>query len=139
MGPMQGKKKIISEINVTPMVDVMLVLLVIFMISAPLLLNGINLDLPKTKRVNPVHLSQDQIILSMDRAELVYLGKEKILEKELVKVLKDKIKTSSNKTIYLRADFGIKYGAVASLMSKLKVNGFHQIALVTEVEKESFD
>jgi biopolymer transport protein TolR len=136
MGPSQKNKRVISEINVTPLVDVMLVLLVIFMISAPLLLNGINLDLPKTKRVNPVQLSPDQIILSFDRGEIMYLGKDKILEKELIPLLKEKIQTSSNKTIFLRADFGLKYGSVANLMSKLKVNGFHQIALITEVEKE---
>ena len=69
---MGGRKKkgAISDINVTPLVDVMLVLLVIFMVTAPLMLNGIKLDLPKTKEVNPVNLNNTQVILSFSKSEL---------------------------------------------------------------------
>ena len=74
-----GKKRAISEINVTPLVDVMLVLLVIFMVTAPLMLNGIQLKLPKTKETNPVNLNNEQVILSFSATEEYYLGKNKIL------------------------------------------------------------
>ena len=79
-------KKTISDINVTPLVDVMLVLLVIFMITAPLMLNGIKLDLPKTKEVNPINLTTTQVVLSFTPSEELYLGKNKVLESEMISV-----------------------------------------------------
>ena len=78
----RGKDKApISEINVTPLVDVMLVLLVIFMITAPLMLNGIKLDLPKTQEVNPLHLRSEQIVLSLALSGELFLGRDKVLKK----------------------------------------------------------
>ena len=76
-------KKAISDINVTPLVDVMLVLLVIFMITAPLMFNGIELTLPKTQESNVVSINSSQVILSYTKAEEFYLGKDKILKSEL--------------------------------------------------------
>ena len=85
MGMNGGSKKgMMSEINVTPLVDVMLVLLVIFMITAPLMLNGIKLQLPKTKETNPLNLTTRQVVLSFTRAGELFLGKDKILKKELL-------------------------------------------------------
>ena len=128
-------KKAISDINVTPLVDVMLVLLVIFMITAPLMLNGIKLDLPKTKEVNPLNLNTTQVVLSYTLEEELFLGKDKILNEEVIGEIKSQFEKNKTKTLFLRADFGISYGKVAKLMSFLKRGGISQIALVTELEK----
>ena len=130
-----SKKGAMSEINVTPLVDVMLVLLVIFMITAPLMLNGIKLQLPKTKETNPINLTTRQIVLSFTRTGDIFLGKDKILKDELIKEIKLQFKESKTDTLFLRADFGVRYGQVAKLMSFLKRGGIVNIALVTETEK----
>ena len=130
-----GKKRgAISDINVTPLVDVMLVLLVIFMVTAPLMLNGIKLDLPKTKEVNPVNLSAKQVILSLSKSEDYYLGKDKVLLGEIIPEIQKQFKENKTDTVFLRADFAIAYGKVAKLMSFLKRGGIHKIALVTMTE-----
>ena len=135
MGFSTGKKKgAISDINVTPLVDVMLVLLVIFMVTAPLMLNGIKLDLPKTKEVNPVNLNATQVIVSISKSEEFFLGKDKMLLGELVPEIQKQFKANNTGTVFLRADFGLAYGKVARLMSHLKRGGIHKIALVTVTE-----
>lgn len=130
-----NNKNSIADINVTPLVDVMLVLLVIFMITAPLVLNGIKLDLPKTKEVNPINLNKQQVILSFTKEREYYLGKEKVLYNELVNQTKTMFADYKTEVLFLRADFSIPYGEVAKLMSYLKRGGVSQIALVTETEK----
>lgn len=130
-----NKRGLMGDINVTPLVDVVLVLLIIFMVTAPILFNGIQLNLPKTKEVNKVNLTAKQVILSMSRAGELYLGKNKILKTELLSEIQAQFKDNATTTLYLRADYGIKYGEVASLMSYLKRGGVSQIALVTETDK----
>ncbi len=130
-----GKKRAISEINVTPLVDVMLVLLVIFMVTAPLMLNGIQLKLPKTKETNPINLNNEQVILSFSATEEYYLGKNKILTNELIPLIKKQFQENKTTVLFLRADENLAYGKVAKLMSFLKKNGINDIALVTETQK----
>lgn len=139
MGLNTGRKKkgVISEINVTPLVDVMLVLLVIFMITAPLMLNGIKLELPKTKEVNPVNLNATQVILSFSKSEEFFLGKDKLLLGELVPQIKKEFKSNKTQTLFLRADYSLAYGKVAKLISMLKKAGVTQIALVTQTEDKN--
>lgn len=130
-----GKKKgAISDINVTPLVDVMLVLLIIFMVTAPLMLNGIKLDLPKTKEVNPINLNANQVILSFSKNEDYFLGKDKILMNEIIPEIKKQFQKNKTQTLFLRADFSLAYGKVARLMSFLKRGGIYQISLVTTTE-----
>ncbi len=131
-----GKKGPISDINVTPLVDVMLVLLVIFMISAPLMFSGVKLDLPKTKKVNNVKLTKDQVILSVNAAGEFYLGENKFLREELQKAIVEKFKEFKTDVLYLRADYQLKYGSIANLIADLKKSGISKIALVTEIEKK---
>ncbi len=126
----------VSDINVTPLVDVMLVLLVIFMITAPLMFNGIELVLPKTQESNIVSINSSQVILSYTTAEEYYLGKDKILQSEIIPFIQRDMKETKSQTLFLRADYKLDYGKVAKLMSYLKANGINQIALVTEIEKE---
>ena len=130
------KKGPISEINVTPLVDVMLVLLVIFMISAPLMFSGIKLDLPKTKKVNNINLTKKQVILSVSNTGEFFLGEDKFLAEELSSVIMNKFTENKTDVLYVRADYALEYGKVARLIANLKRNGIAKIALVTEIEKK---
>lgn len=133
-----NNKKVISDINVTPLVDVMLVLLVIFMITAPLMLSGIKLELPKTKEVNPLNLNTQQVVLDVTAENEFYIGKEKkVLAEELIGEIKALFNKNDTEVLYLRADFSLPYGKIAKLMSYLKRRGINQIALVTEIEKKN--
>jgi biopolymer transport protein TolR len=128
------KKRLISEINVTPFIDVMLVLLVIFMITAPFMFNGIDLNLPKTKKVNSLNLNQEQVILSVDVDKNYYLGKRKVPFENIIDEIRKEFQIKKN-ILYLRADEDLKYGYIAYLMSYLKNRGVSNIALVTSTEK----
>ena len=130
-----GKKGPVSDINVTPLVDVMLVLLVIFMVTAPMMFSGINLKLPKTQKVNNLGLKQELVILSVTESEF-FLGKNQVKEDDLVPEILKQFKASNTDVIYLRADYGLKYEKVAKLIANLKRAGVSNIALVTEVENK---
>lgn len=130
-----GKKGPVSDINVTPLVDVMLVLLVIFMVTAPMLFSGIDLKLPKTQKVNNVGLRPELVILSITETEQFFLGKNPVTSKDLVPAILKELKASKTEVIYLRADYNLRYEKVAKLIANLKKAGVSNIALVTEVEK----
>lgn len=130
-----GKKGPVSDINVTPLVDVMLVLLVIFMVTTPMLISGIDLKLPKTQKINNLGLSPELIILSVTPGEQLYLGKSLVTSKDLIPSILKQFKTNKTDVIYLRADYSLKYEKVAKLIASLKKAGVSNIALVTEVEK----
>jgi biopolymer transport protein TolR len=130
-----GKKGQMSEINVTPLVDVMLVLLVIFMVTAPMLFSGIDLKLPKTQKVNNVGLKAELVILSITPTEQFYLGKNLVTQKDLIPEILKQFKDHNTDVVYLRADYSLKYEKVAKLIANLKKAGVSNIALVTEVEK----
>jgi biopolymer transport protein ExbD len=132
---LDNKKGPISDINVTPLVDVMLVLLVIFMVSAPLMFSGIKLDLPKTKKVSSLNLTKKQVILSISKSGEFFIGDQKFLKPELISVIDSKFVENKTDVLYLRADYALDYGLIAKLMSHLKRNGVAKIALVTEIEK----
>ena len=132
---LENRYGLMSEINVTPLVDVMLVLLVIFMIAAPLMLNAIKLEVPKTKEVNAVNLTSKQVVLSLNLKGDLFIGKRKFSQKQILRELKRQFAKTRNKTLFLRADHEISYGKVARLMSFLKSGGISTIALVTEIEK----
>ncbi len=131
-----GKKGPVSDINVTPLVDVMLVLLVIFMVTAPMMFSGINLKLPKTQKVNNLGLKQELVILSITEADQYFLGKNQVKLDNLIPEILKQFKTANTDVIYLRADYGLRYEKVAKLIASLKKAGVSNIALVTEVEKE---
>ncbi len=130
-----GKKGPVSDINVTPLVDVMLVLLVIFMVTAPMLFSGIDLKLPKTKKVNNVALNSELVVLSITANEQFFLGKSLIVPKDLVPSLLKSFKSHGTDVVYVRADYSLRYEKVAKLIANLKKAGVSNIALVTEVEK----
>lgn len=134
MGMGSQKKGPVSEINVTPLVDVMLVLLVIFMITAPMMMSGIDLKLPKTKKVTSLRADPKLTILSVSAQEAYYLGKVPVKKDQIVKSIIKAFKENKSDTLFLRADYSLKYEKVAKLMATLKKAGITNIALVTEVE-----
>ena len=121
-----------SEINVTPMVDVMLVLLIIFMVSAPLLTVGVQVDLPQTK-AKSLDLDKEPIALSVNDKGQVFLQNTEIGVEDLV----PKLQAVTDERIFVRADLKVAYGTVARVMGRLQTAGFHRVALVTEVEQGS--
>lgn len=130
-----GKKGPVADINVTPLVDVMLVLLVIFMVTAPMLFSGIDLKLPKTQKVNNVGLRPELVILSITSQEQYFLGKNLVTAKDLIPSILKQFQENKTDVVYLRADYQLKYEKVAKLIASLKKAGVSNIALVTEVEK----
>ena len=136
MGIKSSNKSMISDINVTPLVDVMLVLLAIFMMTAPLMFGGIKLSLPKTKEVNTLNLSTRQVVLSFTKSGKFFVGKDKLKKKYIVKKIQNLFSKNKTDILYVRADYTLQYGSVAKLMSFLKRGGIHNIALITEVENK---
>ncbi|ARP98342.1 protein TolR [Pseudorhodoplanes sinuspersici] len=130
------RKPVMSEINVTPMVDVMLVLLIIFMVSAPLLTVGVQIDLPQTQAKS---LDQDRepLTVSVNTKGEVYLMNSEINIEELVAKLKAITDTrgGTDERIFVRGDKGVNYGTVMRVMGRLSAAGFRRVALVTEVEQ----
>ena len=129
---------IMSEINVTPMVDVMLVLLIIFMVSAPLLTVGVPIDLPQSQAKS---LDQDQkpLTVSVNLQGQVFLQDTQVSVEELVAKLKAITETRGgfDERVYVRGDRKVDYGTVMRVMGRLSSAGFRRVALVTEVEQGS--
>jgi len=132
----RGRRKVMSEINVTPMVDVMLVLLIIFMVSAPLLTVGVPIDLPQSQATS---LDQDKepLALSVNDKGQVFLQDSEIKLDDLVAKLKAvaEARGGTEARIYVRGDRRVDYGTVMKVMGRLSSAGFHRVALVTEVEQ----
>ncbi|MGZ3653552.1 MAG: protein TolR [Bdellovibrionota bacterium] len=122
---------VLSEINVTPMVDVMLVLLIVFMISAPLMQQGIQVDLPKTS--SPSLSEQEKpVVIVVNRNGNVEINKNEIPSGEVTEKLRAIFEKREKKEIFIQADKGIPYGTVATVMSQAQAAGIHRIGLVTE-------
>lgn len=120
----------LSDINIVPFVDVMLVLLVIFMITAPILESGIQVNLPQTKTVKAI--SQAQIIITIDRAQRLYLGKEPVNIHELGEKVLAKDKDVAHTPVYLRCDEAVPWGTMAMVMDTLRQSGINNISAVTK-------
>jgi biopolymer transport protein TolR len=130
------RKPVMAEINVTPMVDVMLVLLIIFMVSAPLLTVGVQIDLPQTQAKS---LDQDKepLTVTVNTKGEVYLMNSEIKVEELVPKLKaiTDARGGTEERIYVRGDRNVNYGMVMRVMGRLSAAGYRRVALVTEVEQ----
>ena len=130
------RSPVMAEINVTPMVDVMLVLLIIFMVSAPLLTVGVPIDLPQTQAKS---LDQDKepLTVSVNTKGEVFLQNTEIKLEELVPKLQaiSQARGGNDERIYVRGDKTVNYGTVMKVMGRLSAAGFRRVALVTEVEQ----
>jgi biopolymer transport protein TolR len=135
-GRRHTRKPVMAEINVTPMVDVMLVLLIIFMVSAPLLTVGVQIDLPQSQAKS---LDQDKepLTVTVNTKGEVYLMNSEIKVEELVPKLKaiTDARGGTEERIYVRGDKNVNYGTVMRVMGRLSAAGFRRVALVTEVEQ----
>jgi biopolymer transport protein TolR len=126
-----------SEINVTPMVDVMLVLLIIFMVSAPLLTVGVPIDLPQTQASSLDQADKEPLAISVNTDGKVFLQNTEIPLEELVPKLQAiaQARGGNDERIYVRGDKTVDYGTVMKVMGRLSAAGFRKVALVTEVEQ----
>jgi len=120
-----------SEINVTPMVDVMLVLLIIFMVTAPLIQQGVKVNLPQT-RAAPVEASDQKLVLSVDASRRVYLGDAEVKLEELEEKLRANAKAQADKEVYLHADREIAYGVVVEVMAAAQRAGIGNVGMITD-------
>ena len=132
------RRPVMSEINVTPMVDVMLVLLIIFMVSAPLLTVGVPLDLPQTQ-AKTLDQDKEPLTVSVNTKGEVYLQNTEIPLDELVPKLKaiTEARGGGEERIFVRGDRQVDYGSVMKVMGRISAAGFRRVALVTEVEQGS--
>ena len=124
----------LSDINVTPFVDVVLVLLIIFMITAPVLQSGVEVAVPKTRTVKEI--SEERLVISIDRSQRVYLGSEAVNINQIGARLREKIRDPQNQSIYLRADENVPFGAFATVMDAVKQAGISNVSIVTEPIQE---
>ena len=120
----------LSQINVTPFVDVVLVLLIIFMITAPVLQSGIEVAVPKTKTVKEI--TEERVVISIDRKQRIYLGNEPININEIGPRLKERLRDPERMQIYLRSDENVPFGAFATVMDAVKQAGIQNVSIVTE-------
>lgn len=119
-----------NDINVTPLIDVMLVLLVIFMVTAPLLATGVHVELPKVKSA-PMQTDDTKLLLIVTVDEHVYLGKDEITEDVETK-LKTNARLQEEKEVYVQADENVKYGAVLRVMAAARGAGVEKLGMVTD-------
>lgn len=127
-----GSGKFVSEINVTPFVDVMLVLLIIFMVATPMMTQGLEVDLPQTKQVETLPSENEHMILTIRRDGRIYLDEYQIenigdLEGYLQRLVKDK-----NKTLFLQADREVPYGLVVEVMGQIKAAGIENLGVMAD-------
>jgi biopolymer transport protein ExbD/biopolymer transport protein TolR len=119
----------LSDINITPFVDVVLVLLIIFMLTAPILQSGIDVSVPKTRTV--AELTQQKLVISIDANKRVYLGDEPINVNQIGAILHQRI-NRQNQSIYLRADETVPFGVFADVMDEVKQAGITNVSIVTQ-------
>ena len=124
-----------AEINMTPFIDVMLVLLIIFMVAAPLLATGVAIDLPETKAA-ALNIDQKPVSVAIDEKGDIYLMDQPVRAEELVGRLQAAAKAGFDERIYVRGARDVNYGRVAQVMAIITTAGFKKVALVTEQEKK---
>jgi biopolymer transport protein TolR len=130
----RGSYKPMAEINVTPFVDVMLVLLIVFMVTAPLLTVGVPIDLPKTK-AKSISEATEPLVISVDAEGVVYIQDTAVEIDKLVPRLKAITGNKADTRIYVRGDKNIEYGRVMEVMGAVNVAGFTRVALIAELPK----
>ena len=133
MGPLNGngRKNLVADINVTPLVDVMLVLLIIFMVTAPMMTQGLDVDLPETT-TKSLRQEENPIIVTIDRDGKISLDKFSVSQKVLLQELGKYGKEVKEKPIYLKADKSVAYGIVVSVMADIKKAGFDKLGMITQ-------
>ncbi len=133
MGPINGngRKKLVADINVTPLVDVMLVLLIIFMVTAPMMTQGLDVDLPETTSKS-LRQEENPIVVTIDKEGEISLDNFSVSQKVLLQELSKYGTEVKEKPIYLKADKAVAYGIVVSVMADIKQAGFDKLGMITQ-------
>ena len=133
------KMAVNSDINVTPMVDVMLVLLIIFMVITPMLQKGQSVELAKTD--NPIAMKEadqeDALLIAVMRDGTVFFGSDKVNPDQLTEKVKDRLATKADKRVFIKADARAKYGSVVEVVDNIRSAGVDQVGLLTEQRKQT--
>ena len=134
MGGSGGRGEVTSEINVTPMADVMLVLLIIFMVVTPMLQKGQSVDLARTR--NPVDMKEadrdDAVLVAVTRDGKFFLNKDRVVIDDLAAKVNDLLNTRLEKTVFVKSDFRAKYGDVVQVVDSIRNAGVDKVGLLTE-------
>jgi biopolymer transport protein TolR len=120
----------LSEINIVPFVDVMLVLLIIFMITAPILQSGIEVNLPKTQTVKEI--SEERLVVTIDRGQLIYLGNDPVNIHDLGNKVRAQMRNPQTDAVFLRCDETVPFGTFATVVDTLRTSGIDNVSVVTE-------
>jgi biopolymer transport protein TolR len=120
----------LADINITPLVDVVLVLLIIFMVTAPVLQSGIEVNVPKTRSVKEI--TEERLVISIDKQQRVFLGNEPININSIGATLRKKVRDPQHQPIFLRADEDVPFGAFATVMDAVKQSGITNVSIVTQ-------
>ncbi len=127
----RGRYKPLAEINVTPLVDVMLVLLIVFMVTAPLMTSGVNVDLPKASAA-PLNQDATPITVTLNAAGKIFIGDDEVQLPELVAKLQANSKNDPTRRIFVRGDKDLSYGRIMEVMGTVTSGGFTKVALLAE-------
>ena len=120
----------LSEINVTPLVDVVLVLLIIFMVTAPVLQSSIEVSVPKTRTVK--ENTEERVVVTINAKQEVFLGNDPVNINNIGEKLKEKIRDPEGQAVYVRADENVRFGAFATVMDAIKASGISNVSIVTQ-------
>jgi biopolymer transport protein ExbD/biopolymer transport protein TolR len=120
----------LAEINITPLVDVVLVLLIIFMVTAPVLQSGIEVNVPHTQTVKQI--TEERLVITIDKQQRVYLGNDAINIHEIGARLHDKIRDPQGQSVFIRSDENVPFGAFAAVMDAVKQTGITNVSIVTQ-------
>jgi biopolymer transport protein ExbD/biopolymer transport protein TolR len=120
----------LADINVTPLVDVVLVLLIIFMVTAPVLQSGIEVSVPKTKTVKEI--TEERLVITIDKEQKVFLGNDPVNINEIGQRIRSKMRDPEGQAIYIRSDENVPFGAFATVMDAVKQAGFGNVSIVTQ-------
>ena len=120
----------ISDINITPLVDVVLVLLIIFMVTAPVLQSGIEVSVPKTRTVKEI--TEERMVISINKQQRVFLGNDPVNINEIKTRLRQRIRDPQNQSVFIRADEDVPFGAFATVMDAVKGAGITNVSIVTQ-------
>lgn len=127
-----GRRRAVSAINVTPFVDVMLVLLVIFLVTAPMMESGIDVNLPKVESGPLQAAKEEPLVLTIDKKGIIRINKQRFKINQLNTKLKAILKRRSDRIVYIKADAAVSYGHVAKAMAIIRGAGVSKIAMITE-------
>ncbi len=120
----------LADINITPLVDVVLVLLIIFMVTAPVLQSGIEVSVPKTRTVKEI--TEERLVITIDKSQRVFLGNDPVNINEIAARIRQKIRDPQHQSIFIRADENVPFGAFATVMDSVKQSGITNLSIVTQ-------